>query len=131
MYDIEKLKTNLDMESEGVWHDFGHGARVKVARTNNPAFNSFVRKNYKANRAALQQDDDVSAELSEAMMINAYAHTILKDFEGFALNSEPLPFSVANAKTLLEIRDFRDRIKDLAESADNFRAQAEEAAVGN
>lgn len=131
MFDISNLETNLKSEDEGVWLPLGKGARVKVARIGNPAYQKALRSRYKANRAVLDMEDEAAAETAEQIAIQVYARTILKGWEGISVNNEEFPFSVENAEKLLTKKDFRERIKNYADAMENFQDKKEEEAISD
>lgn len=129
MFDISKLETNKDLEENGVWMPIGEGAEVKVARIGNEKYLSLLRKKVKANRAVLENEDDLAAKMSEKVAIEVYARTILLDWKGIAANGVPLEVNVANAEKLLAIKDFREKVKNYAESMENFQDKKEEEII--
>lgn len=124
----------------GVWCPISRGVEVLVARINNKEYRRAIRAKIKANRAELDQDDDVAAELSDELTIEVYAHTILKDIRvsdptkvpGGNLTIEGKPFekySPALGKKLLSQDLFREKVRKFAEDEERFRLKSEEATV--
>lgn len=66
-------------EIEGVIRKISSGVSVRVARANNPEYRRLLRRKYKGSRGVLEQDDDTAMELSDELMQEVYAHTVLKD----------------------------------------------------
>lgn len=133
MFDISNLQTNLELEENGVWLPLGQGAKVKVARLGNKKYLKELRSRYKANRAVLDMEDEAAADAGEQIAIEVYARAILKDWDGVSIDKGKtmLPFSVANAEKLLAVKDFRERIKNYAESMENFQDKKEEEAISD
>lgn len=129
MFDIENLKTNLQLEEEGVWCPLGAGARIKVARLGNPAYLKLLRTKYKAHRAVLDMEDDLAQTMGEKIAIEVYARTVLKGWEGIAVEGKEFPYSVENAEKLLNLKDFREKVKNYAETMELFQDKAEEKAI--
>lgn len=128
--DLEDMMIDETLESEGVWFPFPGGARVKIARINNKQYKQVVRRKFKASKAVLENEDDVAAELSEELMIEVYAETIVKDWEGLRLKGKEVPFSKANALHILQTaKSFRERVKNYAEEEESYRLKREDDAV--
>lgn len=130
MLDFESLESNLQAEVEGVWRPLAKGARVKVARIGNDEYMKLLRRKFKSNRAVLEQEDDLAAEINEELLIEVYAHTILKDVEGIGVNGQLITkYTPEIGIKLLSARNFREKIKAYAEDMEAFLAKQEDAAV--
>lgn len=135
MFDVNSLATNLKTEVEGVWRVIGRDkdnkeVRVKVARLGNEEYSKELRRKYKSNRAVLEQDDEIAAKLGEDMIIEVYATTILKDVENIGIDGQLITkYTPAVGVKLLTIKDFRERIKGLAEDMQAYQDAAEEKVV--
>lgn len=130
LFDLGSIFTSEKLENEGVWCPFPQGAEALVARVGNEKYRSLLRKKWKASRAVLEQEDDFAANMSEDLMIEVYAETILLDLRGFALNGKPLgSYTPELGRKLLHQRAFRERIKAYAEDEANFREKKEAEAV--
>lgn len=125
---------------EGVWCPISRGVEALICRINNKAFRSESRSKVKANKAELDQDDDVSAELSEELMIEIYAKTILKDIRvsdptkvpGGVLTIDGQPFEKYTTKLGIKLLSqdlFREKVRKFAEDEERFRLKGEEATV--
>lgn len=125
MFDFEDLKTDPVKEQDGVWFDFGRSARVKIARMGNPKYRAYLRRLAKANKAALEADDEHSAELSEKLMEQAMAATIVLDWQGFTSAGEPFPYSRENAQKALKVRDFKERVLNHANEMEAYKVRQE------
>lgn len=130
MFDISSLMTSKAKETEGVWMPIGNEAKVKVARIGNDEYQKLLRRKYRANRAVLEQEDDLAAKVSEDVMIDVMAHTILKDVSGISINGAPIEkYTPEVGVQLLSIRDFREKVRAYADEAELFREHAEESIV--
>lgn len=129
MFDLESLVTDTELEVEGVWRDLPKGAKVKIARWNNKEFQKMMRRNFKSNRVILEQDDDISDEVSEDILIKVMAHTVLRDLTGAAINGQEIKYTPEVGMKLLKIKDFRDKIKGLSEDMNAYQTQKENEAV--
>lgn len=123
--DIGKLKTNLDLESEGVWVELGEGARIKVARMNNPRHSAALRRITKPYRRQIEAGT-LNEDISYRLIGEALAEGILLDWEGLTDNGEEIKYSPKTAKDLLtnpQLRDFRGQVEAAATDAEQFRLE--------
>ena len=119
---FSKFKTNQSLEIEGVWVDIGEGAKVKVARIGNTAYQKYLERSYKPYRK-MQRTGTVPEDLQRRLFIEALAHTILLDWDGFTDDADkPVVYSVdAAISQLTEFKDFRELIVEIAAEAETFR----------
>lgn len=123
--------TDRKAEEEGVWINLGDGARIKVARSSNKRYRELIRRLLKPHRAAMRSDN-LPDETMEAIVIEATAEALLLDWQGIEFDGALLPYSVENAKKVLAaLPDFRDAVATYAGEMATFRAQAEQAELGN
>lgn len=129
-YDVSDLVTDETKEVEGVWRDLPRGGQVKVARWGNERFTRALRKKFKANRVVMEGDDDLSDKVSTDIMIEVMADTILMDVKGVGLNKKLIEkYTPEIGRQLMAVKDFRERIKALAEDVDSYLAKKEEEIV--
>lgn len=127
MFELNSLASDPKLEEEGVWRPLGNGAEALVARVGNKKFRSMIRRKLKANRVIIEQEDDLADEVSEEVMIEVYAHTILLDLKGVSIDGKPLEkYTPAIGVKLLSMRDFRERIKAYADDAEAYRVKRDE-----
>lgn len=125
MLDIfTEYATNEALENEGTWMEVG-AAKFLVARSGNKNYARKLSKAVERHRKQLDRKDDAADKLSEQIMVDVMAETILLGWEGVAFKGEALPYSVENAKQLLRIKDFRTTIAELADDFDAFKAEQE------
>ncbi len=131
--DIRKaFATDRQAEQDGVWVALGEGARVKVARFNNPRHRAVLDRLRRPYRSLLMAGRDLPDDVAESMTIEATAETLLLDWDGIEDNGTPLPFSKDNARRLLaDLPDFRDAVAFLSMQAETFRREALETAAKN
>lgn len=125
-FDISDFLTDPKLEIEGVWFGLGKGREIKLARSKNETSQSLIRAKYKANRVILEQDDDVSAKLNQDLMIEVYAHTIIK---GLRVNGKDVSYTPSKGIEMLQSQDFRDKIFAFAATQESYKAKAEDSAV--
>lgn len=129
-FDVSSLATNEDLEVNGVWRDLPRGAGLKVARWNNTEFSKLMRQKYKASRDLIDGEDDLSDKVSLDILIEVMAVTVLKDIRKIALHGKLIEkYTPAVGIELLKVKDFRDKVKALAEQADQYREKLEDKAV--
>ncbi len=131
--DIRKaFATDRQAEQDGVWVALGDGARVKVARFNNPRHRAVLDRLRRPYRSLIMSGRDLPDDVAETMTVEATADAILLDWDGISENGAPLPFSRETARRLLsELPDFRDAVAFLSMQAETFRREALETATKN
>jgi hypothetical protein len=123
--DLFKFRSNLDLESEGVWIELGEGARIKVARMNNPRHSAALRRVTKPYRRQIEAGT-LNEDISYRLIGEAMAEGILLDWEGLDEQGEPLKYSPKAARDLLvnpQLRDFRAQVESAANDAEQFRLE--------
>lgn len=129
-FDVADLETDPILETGGVWKDLPKGARVKIARWGNPEFARLLRSKLKANRVLIDGDDDLSEKVSEQIITEVMARTILKDVSGIRFRGKVVDsYNPKVGEQLLSIGDFRARIKAFSEQEESYRVKAEEASL--
>ena len=116
-----QFATDETLEENGTWFPIGGGARVLVARSGNRKYAKLLTKEVERNKKALDLNDDAADKLSEEIMIGVIAETLLLGWEGVSFKGEELEYSVANAKKLLAVKDFRKAIAQFADDVSAFK----------
>lgn len=115
-------------ESEGRWFPLSKKAKVLVARTGNPHYIKALRQRMKDNQIDPEDNSDENEKLVTSLVVETMAETILLGWKGLEYKGKALEYSKENAVTLLEVKDFRKRIGNIADSAESFRLKDEEEA---
>ena len=115
-------------ESEGRWFPLSKKAKVLVARTGNPNYIKALRQRMKDNQIDPEDNSDENEKLVTSLDVDTMAETILLGWKGLEYKGKALEYSKENAVTLLEVKDFRKRIGNIADSAESFRLKDEEEA---
>lgn len=115
-------------ESEGRWFPLSKKAKVLVARTGNPNYIKALRQRMKDNQIDPEDNSDENEKLVTSLVVDTMAETILLGWKGLEYKGKALEYSKENAVTLLEVKDFRKRIGNIADSAESFRLKDEEEA---
>jgi hypothetical protein len=119
-------------ELEGRWVEYGDGVSFLVARSGNSKYNRLLSSQYKRNKVALEAKGAAAEALSDALMVEVMAKTILLDWKGeLTLKGEKLEYNLENAKRVLAFKDFRRYISSLSEDFESFKAEQEEDEAKN
>lgn len=114
-------------EVDGVWKDLTATAKVLVARAGNKKYARLLSSEVEKNQRALDLKTEAAEALSDRIMIDVLAQTVLLGWEGIKFKGQDLPYSRDNAKMLLAVKDFRGVISRLAADFANYRVAQEEA----
>lgn len=122
--------TDESKEQNGAWFEIGD-ARFLIARSNNRNYARALGKAVEQNQKVLDQKNDEADALSDRIMTNVLAETILLGWEGVKFKGKPLAYSIDNAKKVLAIRDFRVEIMKRADEFDAYRLEKDAEAEKN
>jgi len=115
-------------EAEGRWFPLSKTAKVLVARTGNANYIKALRQRMKDNQIDAEDNSEENEKLVTSLIVETMAETILLGWKGLEYKGKAMEYTKANAVTLLEVKDFRKRISDIADKADSFRLKEEEEA---
>jgi len=108
----------------------GKESWIRVARLGNQKFNQCFDRLQKQNRVNGMKK--LSPEVTEKLLIEAIAETILVDWSGLSYKGEEIAYSKENAiKMLTEAKDWLDEIVTLAKNMETFRIQDMEDSAKN
>lgn len=128
---FEEFATDIVLEVEGAFIPYKNGTEFKLARANNEAYGEALTKALDENRDALNKNDAAAKALSDKLMIQIIADTILKGWNNVKYKGAVLPYSVENAKLLLAHSDFRAWVKRQSENREWYKAKLVEEAAKN
>jgi hypothetical protein len=121
---FKALATDKTAEARGVFREFGEG-KFLIARATNPAYKKRISELVEQNDAVLKNKTPEAEALSEKLMIQVTAETLLLDWSPAMViedGGEPVPYSVQNAITALtNIGDFRSMVAQWANEGDAYR----------
>ena len=133
------FKTNENLETDGIWLEYGQTAdgkpiRIKIARAggHNSAFSKALEKATRPYRKAIQTGM-LDNKTADKLYKDVFADTVVLDWinvEG--PDGKPMEFQRENVLKLFE--DLPDLFADLREQANNvalFRDEVREADLGN
>lgn len=112
-------------ELEGVWQEIGGGAKLLIARAGNKKYARMLAREVEKHQRALDVKNEAADELSDRIMVDVLAQTVLIGWEGIQYKKQALPYSVENAKMLLGVKDFRNLVSKLAGDFEAYRAAQE------
>lgn len=119
--------TDLSKEDNGVPCQNGD-AVFMIARANNTAYNKIFMDLYEAHRQTLDLKNEESDRISKVIDLDVMSKAVLLGWTGnVTFKGEKLEYSVANARRLLEIKDFRAWVMKQANTFELYRAVQEEA----
>ena len=131
---IDKIKSDLQKENEGVWVDFEVGIRLKIARARNSAYRELMRKLTEPYRKTIR-DGGMELEQLEDLLRQVRAKTILLDWENIEdKNGNSIKYSSEQALVFfndLELRDFYTFVITQSENMENFKKELVEDSEKN
>lgn len=141
---FDEFATDPILENEGAWVEFKKGTFYKVCRANNDAYSEKLNKLMEEHRDVLIKGDDAAKELSERLMNELMAETVLKGWktvqtvDGEEISVDYIRYKGVDqvysrevAVQLLGHRDFREWVKRQSEYRDYYKAVLVEEASKN
>lgn len=133
--DFFDFATDNDTEENGTWFPVGGGSELLVARNNNKAYGKALTSEYERHRHLLELGGDAADKQSEELMIGVLASTVLlgwrtKQADGsyaptITFKKKQVEYSVAAAKELLEMREFRRMVLKFADTVEAYKLKQE------
>lgn len=134
MLNLEKrYATDESLENEGAWVNLGGGIEICVARTNNANYRKLLNKKLAPIRKEVAAGD-VDTEDFNRIITEVMSKTILVNWRGIKddKSGKEIPYSQEKAlEFLTKLKDFRERVSDIAQDMTNYRAASVEEAEGN
>lgn len=113
------------LEQKGVWCPF-EDAKFLIAANMNPTHRKLLGRLGKKNQRAIRLEDEAA---QDALTIEAMATAIVIGWEGVTNGTEPFPYTVPNAITLLtQSRVLREFVAMESQRLGNFQKEKEEGA---
>ena len=98
-----------------------------IARMPNKHYSKLIQKQVKMNRAVLDSKGDAAEKMSDAILTDVMAKTILLGWDGeISYKGKKYAYSVEAAKMLLSHRDFRDTVSKVASDMETFKLVKDE-----
>lgn len=121
--------TDLSKEDNGVECPNGD-AIFLIARSGNTTYNRIFMDLYETHRQTLDLKNEESERISKIIDLDVLSKSVLLGWSGnVKFKGEVLEYSVANARKLLEIKDFKAWVMKNANSFELYRVVQEEADV--
>lgn len=106
--------------------------QFRIAREGNKNYSKLLQKLVKMNRATLDAKGPLAEAKSDEILVDVLAKTILIGWEGEVnYKGKMLAYSVDNAKTLLQHKDFRAVVINASSSMENFKVVKDAEDLGN
>jgi len=103
-----------------------------VARDSNKAYIKLLQQRVKQNRAVLDSKGDAAEAMSEKIITEVMAKTILLGWNGTVnYKGKPLEYSLENATTLLSHKEFRAVVNKVATDMEIFKIVKDDEDVKN
>lgn len=122
--------TDEAKEEQGVWHPEGSG-RILVARDGNRKYARALTAAVEKNQQLLDTKDEAAEKLSDEIMAEVMAKTILLGVEDLGIKGQPVENTVDGRKQLLAIKDFRLKVQRLSKNFDSYRVKQEDEEAKN
>jgi hypothetical protein len=125
--------TDEDLETNGVWVDWGDLGKFKIAAVRNPRHQKAIEKYNVPFKSFIQSGRPVPQDKQEEITNKALAEAVLVDWSGLKdRDGTDLPYSFENAYRLLtDLKRFRLQVIAVAMEAETFRQEAVQEAAGN
>ncbi len=122
--------TDQKLEDEGAWVKLDLETHILVGRAGNKKYGRLLSTLVENNKAALDAKTDAADALSDSIMVDVFAESILLGWKGpMSFKGVDMPYTLDNAKTLLAVKDFRTLVSNHSKNVEHFRAAAEASAT--
>jgi hypothetical protein len=122
---FKTFATDTTKETDGIWVDIGD-AQFLVARAGNQKYAKKLSKLFERNQKLLERKDAAADKLSEKLMVEVLAETILLDWKNVQYEDKDLAYSRESAEMLLNIKDFRKQIMQLSDDFNAYKMVQED-----
>lgn len=133
--------TDESAEEDGVVHFLSAGKTdpavdpwIRVARLGNSAYTKKVSAVYARLNAEKAAEGLSEAEVeirSKNSMTEVFSETLLKDFGNLSFQKQPITPTPEWKMSLMRVKDFRERVVELAAQVDHYKYKDQQAASGN
>ena len=97
-----------------------------IARENNPTYNRLLTKLLKQNKVKLDSKGPEAEKVAEGLMVEVMSKSVLLGWKGNILfKGVETTYSRDAAVQLLQIKDFRNKVSEVARDMETFRAVKE------
>lgn len=116
--------TDESKENDGAWFEIGD-AEFLIARAGNRKYVKALTREIEKHQKPLDRKDEAADKLSDKIMVDVLAETILLDWRGVERGGKDFPYSKDNAKAALALKDFRREVVKCADDFAAYRAEQE------
>lgn len=121
-----QFATDETAELQGTWRAIGNDIELLIARSGNRNYARLLNMLIESNRQTLDLRNDVADAKSDEIMVEVLAETVLLGWRGPVMfKGKDLPYSKANAKEVLKMREFRLMVARLSDDMAAYRAKLE------
>ena len=134
MGSLRQFRLDNEKSVEGVWHKFGGGIEVRIARMHNPEFNKYYEEISEPHLGQLRRRT-ADAETLRALMKQAVAHCLIRDWKGMEDdNGKAIKYSPEKALEIISDPAnviFYDFVIDVSASVNLFFEEQKKESVKN
>lgn len=109
-FNLDDIFVDQGRAEQGVWVPCWSGSRLKLAYSEGKRYKTKLAKLYRQHRLEIDDTNEESWELAQAITAQALAECVLLDWEGIVINGEERPYSKELAVQVLmnypKLRDF-------------------------
>lgn len=129
---FDEFATDAALETGGALVAYKGDVKFLIAREQNENFGAAITKALEDNRDAIEGDSPEAKALSEKLLLDVMARTILVGWEGnVTYQKQPLPYTTDNAIKLLGMSDFRAWVRRQAANREHYKVKVQAEAVKN
>lgn len=122
-----EFATDENLELNGTWVPMGKGCRLLIARSMNRNYLKEVKRLVDLNQQILDLGNDASEAKDQEIRIEVMSKTILLGWEGLSFKGQDLPYTTDNARMVLGVKDFRERVAALSQNMEAYKVKLEKA----
>ena len=129
--DIFKTYATDDVkEQDGIWRELGDG-KILVARAFNTQHAKYFSTQVEAHKRLLDSKTPEADKMSDKIVIDAMSKFVFLGFENLQYNGKPLENNLETRVMLLQHKDFRRVVNEIAQDHNNYLMYQEEEATKN
>lgn len=133
MADINKVRTDVDKELNGVWIPFAEGIQLKIARAGNSKYNEMLRR-LSAPHLEKIRDRSIDEEEYAVILKQVRAETILLDWSNIEESGRSITYTPTKALEYFmdpSLKDFYNFTIIQSQNIDLFRKDIIETGIKN
>lgn len=116
---LSQIQNNPELETNGVWENYGGGLKVKIARMNNPKYEEYLRELSKPHMRRLRSGN-LENDIIEEITKKAVARYVLIGWEGMLdENDNDVPYSEQKALEIISDPRYKDFYRDIVDMSND------------